>query len=140
MPWFAAHAIIYLKCLDGAQDSYVVWENVYLIEAADRNQADQRARERASQETQAHDDPALPKCQAHTTYGGRPARWEFAGIRKVVDVFHLSSEDVPGHGDELTFNALAFTREADIRAFADAADLSVQYHDRLSEPEGTPRW
>ncbi len=39
MTWYAAHVILLTKFLDGVQDSYPVWENVVLINAATSEEA-----------------------------------------------------------------------------------------------------
>jgi hypothetical protein len=94
MPWYAAHAIMYVEFKDGAQNHYPVWENVLLIEAADGKEAHEKTYRRAKRDEAA--DPSF-------TWSGRPARWVFAGIRKLLTVSHESDFRQPDDGDEITY-------------------------------------
>ena len=58
MAWYSAHAILYFKLESGAQDSVTVWENVYLIEAENVDEAWEKAEARARQE-EGDDDGSL---------------------------------------------------------------------------------
>ena len=49
MAWFAAHAIMYFKLKSGVQDRFTIWENVYLIEAENSDQAWEKAEAWAKQ-------------------------------------------------------------------------------------------
>jgi hypothetical protein len=141
MQWFSAHAVMYLKWLEGPQDKFVVLENVYLIRASDRAAAFDLALERARLEEVALGTSVVRNdARAGAVPNGRQARWCCAGIRKVIDVFHVSPENTLAHGDELTYTQLAFSREAEILAFAGGADMSVAVNEQWSEPQGTPRW
>ncbi len=140
MPWFAAHAVMYLKCLDGAQNTYVTWENVYLVEAPEGSQVWDLASDRALREACSPDDPSLLHGEPQMMCWGRPARWVFAGIRKVVDVCALSPDDTLASGDELTYSQFSFSSETEILAFAGGADMAVRYDDQLSLPPGQPHF
>jgi Domain of unknown function (DUF4288) len=80
MPWFAAHAVMYVKFKDGNQDSYPVWENVFLIDAVDGEEAHARATARARAD-QGDSNGSM-------TWEGRAGEWVFAGLHKVLSVDH----------------------------------------------------
>jgi hypothetical protein len=44
MTWYAAHVILYIVFKEGQQDSYPVWENVFIVEGADEETARTRLR------------------------------------------------------------------------------------------------
>ena len=64
MAWFTAHAIMYFKLKKGPQDRFTVWENIYLIDAADIDEAWEKATARARHEEgddeDRRDDPHQP--------------------------------------------------------------------------------
>lgn len=78
MPWYAASVITYFRILEEAdQDEFVVLENVYLLEAADDDDALRKAEE-CGRANVVEDDTLWA--------GGKPAREEFGGVRKVLSV------------------------------------------------------
>jgi hypothetical protein len=131
MAWFAAHAVMCLKCLDGKQEHFPVWENVLLIEAEDDDQAWSKANERGKEdETEGgtvmnRDGRTVPR----QTLDGRPARWEFAGIRKLIKVRHKGLEDDLRSGDEITFSEFVLASEAEVRYLADGKEVGLRYID-----------
>jgi len=84
MAWFAAHAITYFKLKSGVQDCFTVWENVYLIEASDGNEAQQKAEAWAKEEASAND--------GSLRIDDQPATMVFSGIRKIISVAHWEQE------------------------------------------------
>ena len=78
MPWFAAHAIFYFEAKDGPQDSFSIWENVYLVEAKDDDEAWRKADVWARQ-NEGDSDGSL-------FWNDRPATLRYAGIRKLITV------------------------------------------------------
>ncbi len=95
MAWFAAHAVMYVHFKDGRQDSYPVWENVLLIEAADADQALTRAIRRAKQDE--------GDAEGSFTWDERPAMWMYAGIRKLITISAPKDHNTPVSGAELTY-------------------------------------
>jgi hypothetical protein len=73
--YYAAHAVLYVRFREGPQDSFGIWENVYLIEASSEEEAMTKAVARGREVC--FDDPTF-------TANGRPACLTFAGIRKLV--------------------------------------------------------
>src|SRR5947209_19160662 len=74
MKWYAAHIVLYVHIPEG-QERFPVWENVVLIRAATEQQAFAKA-ETLGQSEQGDDDGSF-------RWGTRPARWVFAGVRKL---------------------------------------------------------
>ena len=96
MPWYAAHAVMFVQFKDGVQDHYPVWENILLIGAPDGDAAYELAIARAKEDE--------GDANSSFTWDDRPARWVYAGIRKLISVSHQSPTDEIGSGDELTYS------------------------------------
>jgi hypothetical protein len=107
----------------GTQDVFPVWENVLLIEAADSDEAWDRATARAREDETDADNGS------GTTFNGRTAGWVFEGIRKVLTVSHQSAKEELGSGDEITFSEFLLTSEAEVRNLADGKEVSLRYSD-----------
>ena len=118
MSWFAVHQIEYFKYLEGEQDVFPVYENVFLFEAETPNDAIKKAK-RFFDEID-FDDKSL-------TLNGKPAKSIFAGIRKVVEVTHWKEEGVLGSKDELTYNVFNVFDEKDIGKILNDEYVSVEY-------------
>jgi hypothetical protein len=119
MAWFAAHAILYFKLKAGGQEKFTVWENVYLIEAGDSDEAWEKAEAWAKQEEGDSD--------GFLQVDGRPATMVYAGIRKMITVSHWEEEGRLGHGDEITYSEFQVPDEKSIRELVDGAEVSVDY-------------
>jgi hypothetical protein len=76
---FCAHAIFYFKLLDREQETFLVHENVYLIDAEDGEQATQSALQIAIANEDASED-------GHLELNEQKAAYLFAGLRKVIEV------------------------------------------------------
>lgn len=107
MAWFAAHAIMYFKLKSGLQDSFTIWENVYLIEADNSDEALEKAKAWASREEGDSDDTLR--------VDGQPATQVFAGIRKMITISHWEEEGQLKHGDEITYSEFQVSDEKSIR-------------------------
>ena len=118
MPWYAAHAILYVRYKKGVQKRYPVWENVYLIEATDDAQALHAAEQRAQE--------ATGDSSGSFTYNQRPAAWHFAGIRKLITVSHPAMQDQPVHGAEITYTAYEVATEAVLHALAQGKAVTIE--------------
>src|SRR5919199_971147 len=120
MALFCAHAIMYFKLKSGEQDRFTVWDNVYLIEAEDINEAWEKAEARAKQE-EGDDDGSL-------LLDGRPATAVFAGIRTMSEVAHGEEEGQLRSGDELTYSEFEVSDEESVREFVKGEEVSVKYN------------
>jgi hypothetical protein len=100
---------MYCRFKDGRQSPTPVWENVLLIEAADDQAAWPLAESRARLDE--------GDGSGSMTWGGRPAEWEFAGIRQLLTVTH-ESEGKLGHADEITYTEFMLPDLDAVKAFA----------------------
>jgi hypothetical protein len=132
VPWFAAHIIEYLKCLDGDQAEFMAWENIVLLEAPDADEAWRMAEARAGEAATPEDSLYLADGRPCNRFGDRPARWLNGGVRKIIAVSHERPAGVLGSGDEVTFNTLYFKTEAEIKAYGQGDDAQVL----ITEPGG----
>ena len=104
MRWFGAHAIFVTRYRRGSQTAFPVTENVYLIEAHSPRDAQRKALKIALADNV--DDKSL-------TLNDRPARQEFLGFRKVVEISNPfprpQSTEKPRHGTEITYSFFEVT-------------------------------
>jgi hypothetical protein len=117
MPWFAAHVIMSVRFKDGKQDTYPVWENVVLVEAATDKEAWHKAERRA------RDDEG--DSEGSFTWAGRPATWVFAGIRKLIMTDYLGAP--PASGSEVTYSEFELATAEDLRKLVDGESVDVIY-------------
>lgn len=118
--WYCAHAIMYLRRLEGEQREYVVWENMYLIEAGTDDEALRKAEARA-REVEGGPERGLQLGD------GTPAEWVFAGIRKLIA---CQDEDRrPNDGTELTYSEYKLPSMEDVRLLARGAAVGLEYLD-----------
>jgi hypothetical protein len=119
MAWFAASAIMFVEFKDGVQDCYPVWENVLLIEAEDGNAAFRLATDRAKE--------VEGDSRGSFRWDDRPARWVFAGIRKLLTVSHRHAGDELRSGDEVTFTEFLLNDRAALDRLVDGEGVALEY-------------
>lgn len=117
MKWFAAHNIFYFRFKDGVQDTYPVWENIYLIEADGFDEARDKA-------------AALGQQSAGDSSGTlhfveRPAELVFAGVRKVVSC--VEEDERPKDGTEITYSDFEVADRASLDDLAQGRSVVVRY-------------
>lgn len=101
--WFAAHVILYVQYKEHRQKSYPFWENVYLIRAESTDEAFAKA-EKLGRMYEGDSEGSF-------RWEGKPARWVFAGVRKLTTC--EDPEERPGDGSEITYTQMRVrTREA----------------------------
>src|SRR5262245_56427996 len=95
--WYCVHALHYFECQSGSQDSYLVWEHMYLIKANSPDDAKSKGELRAQRDE--------PHTDTRTMLNDRPAQLRFACIRKVVECqdLHILSS-MPVDGTELSYS------------------------------------
>ena len=128
MTWYSAHIILYLELREGAQDHYLVWENIFLIGAGSNAESFEPA-ERLGRSADEDDDPTL-------TLDGKPARWVFAGVRKLVEC--VDPTERPGDGTEVTYNELIANSIEDVKKLAGGEDVRITYLDRFGADDREP--
>ena len=117
--WFAAHVVMLYRYRDKRQRTFTAHDNVYLVRAADAAKAWAKAEAIGQAET-AHDDQT-------TTLNGLPARYEFAGVRKVVECESPGKQ--PSDGTELTYNTLYFASRVELTNFLHGEPATVDCQD-----------
>jgi hypothetical protein len=110
---------MYFKLKSGVQDRFTIWENVYLVEAENSDQAWEQAKACAKQEEGDSDGSLLVDEQ--------PATLVFAGIRKMITVSHWEEEGQLKHGDEITYSEFQVSDEKSIRGLVEGEEVSVEY-------------
>jgi hypothetical protein len=120
MNWYIAHAIMYMKCLEGAQDSYDLYENILLVEAMSDEGALAKAIRISEQE---EDDEEWT--YGNWTWDSRPARWFFGGIRKLL--LCDDSGERPSDGTSLSYSWLTVPDEASLRKLIEDESVDVTY-------------
>ena len=117
MNWYVAHAIMYVRFKDNVQDTYPIWENMILINAQTDEEAMEKASKRAKQDEGDSDGSFI--------WDGRPARWCFAGIRKLMSVEDF--EERPTCGTEVSYTELGIDNEDNFRKFVNGEAVFVEY-------------
>ena len=132
MTWYAAHIILLTKFLGGVQDSYPVWENVVLINAATSDEAYAIADRKGNAEASGENH----------TYNGCPAIWVYAGTRKLNECLEDFNPEERGsggmeeHGTEVTYSSFVLPDKEAMQKLLTNRDVSVLY--RGYEPEAGP--
>jgi len=127
MAWFSAHVILYVKFKDGRQDSYPVWENIFLVQAGGEEEAMRKAVEYGKQ--------GEGDSSGTFTWGGRPATWVLAGVRKLITCQGLASgpvgtsEEYPKDGTEVSYSQFEVADEESLRKLADGEPVPIVYEE-----------
>jgi hypothetical protein len=126
MTWYAAHLILYVKFKQKAQPRYPVWENIVLIKAASEEEAFAKAERRGGE--QAGDDGGTFR------WGGQPAEWVFAGVRKLT--LCEDEDSRPGDGSEVSYLEMEVESKAALGRLVNGDPVRVTLRDHFSD--GTP--
>lgn len=121
MKWFAAHVVMVVKLKAGAQSRFPVWENIVLICAKSEREAWAKAESHGRRD--AGDDDGTFR------WGGKPAEWLFAGVRKLTACETIA--DRPGDGTEISFNELELDSMAAVERLAAGDPTPVKVNDRF---------
>ncbi len=117
MAWYAAHAIMLVNFKDGNQAKYPFWENVILVEAPTEDEAMRLADARARLDE--------GDSRGTLTWEGRPACWQFAGVRKLIAC--EDPDEQPSSGTEITYLEMEITNDATFTRFLSGEPVMVQY-------------
>ena len=121
MKWFAAHVVMVVKLKDKKHRHYPVWENIVLLSAASEDEAFTKAEEYGRSEEGDEDGTFR--------WGGEPAYWVFAGVRKLTECAVV--EDRPDDGTEITFNEFEVESQQALERFVAGHPTSVRSNDRF---------
>ncbi len=117
--WYSAHIIMFVECKKGIQTNFPIWENIVLIEADSADLAFEKAETRGRMGEGDSDGSFRWKDQ--------PARWVFAGVRKLTECDNL--HDRPGDGTEVTYNELEVDSRAAIDRLVAGDSILVRFED-----------
>jgi hypothetical protein len=124
MTWFTASVLTAIRTLDEIQESIPIFEDFFLIEANNREDAQQEA-ERIGQEQADIDD--------ELTLYGKPARRIFLGIKKVRSIYNPPPFDIdsdrPVNGTELTHSYFEVATFDEAERLAKGTPVKVLYID-----------
>ncbi len=104
------------------QDSYTVFENIYLINYPTYDEA-MVAAEVAGKSSEGDESGSL-------TVDGKPAVWVFAGVRKIVEVDNLCIEPGDNVKDciEITYNEYIVNSKLDITMLANGENTIINHY------------
>jgi hypothetical protein len=122
MSWFAAHIIMSVKLKAKLQRRFPVWENIVLVEADSEERAFQRA-ERRGRLDEGDDDGTF-------TWGGQPATWVFAGVRKLTACEDFDTQ--PKNGTEISFLEFELDSKEAVRRLAQGRQVQMRLRERFA--------
>jgi hypothetical protein len=128
MSWFAAHLVMYIKLKDRHQDRFPLWENVVLIKADSEDEAFEKATRRG------HDEEGDE--EGSLRWGGRPAQWVFAGVRKLTSC--EDAEKRPNDGTEVTFIQMEVDSTEAIAQLVGGEPMSVRLAEKFKAAVSEP--
>ena len=122
--WYCAHAIFYFEFKYEEQDSYLVHENVYLIQAIDESSAMGKAIKIAKENEDLSEDD-------HLELNEKPARYLFSGIRKLIIVsnYDKENEDIIESGVEATYSELEVDNLNQVKKLSEGSFVEVLYRE-----------
>jgi hypothetical protein len=125
MNWYCAHIVMFVELKTASQKRFPVWENVILIAAKDEEDAFEQA-ERHGRAEEGDDGGTFE-------WGECPARWVFAGVRKLTEC------DTAGGGlasdTELTYTELELGSREDVKRLASGKPVQALFNDRCCRSE-----
>ena len=121
--WYAAHLILYVKLKDHAQGHYPIWENIVLLKG--RTEAEAFAKAEARGKEEEGDDGGSFR------WAGKPARWVFAGVRKLTQC--EDAEKRPSDGTEVSYSQLEVDSELAVQKLVRGQAVAVTYREECVE-------
>ncbi len=121
MTWYAAHVVLSIHPKEKGA-SITMYENVFLIEAIDANEAKQIAEDVGRKSVVGYSDLEID---------GAPTTCVFEGVRKIINVsnpFPLDQdEDRPVSGTEITYTEFQAKTSKDIERFMIGREVDLKY-------------
>jgi len=121
MSWFAAHILLYVKLKSHPQNRFPLWENIILIQAESEDEAFTKAEQRGHEE-EGDEDGSF-------RWGGQPAQWVFAGVRKLT--LCQDAEKRPRDGTEVSFTEMEVGSKEAIGKLLQGEPVSVKLMDKF---------
>ena len=119
--WFAAHLIMYAKFKEQPQVHFPIWENIVLIHAGSEEEAFAKAEQRG-RDDEGDDDGTF-------RWGGKPATWVFAGVRKLTAC--QDPEERPRDGTEISYTEMQVGSEQAIRKLVKGEPVEVRFKEQF---------
>jgi hypothetical protein len=113
-----------IRTIEGGPGPIPVYENVFLIEASDRKEAVDKARKIGEEDVCSNDKLTLNE---------KPARWVFAGVRKIVSISNPWEYDPdqdklrPINGTEITYSKFTVSDEKSLKLLVKCEEVEVDY-------------
>jgi hypothetical protein len=123
--WYASHLILYVQLKDRTQRKFPIWENIILIKAKTEEEAFAKA-ERRGKDEEGDDNGSF-------RWEGKPARWVFAGIRKLT--LCEDPERRPDDGTEVSYTEMEVDSEQAVAKLVGGQSVSVTFADAFVEAE-----
>src|SRR5439155_4209693 len=115
--WYAAHLVMYVQVKNGALPKIPVWENIILIKAGSEEEAFAKAEQRGK-EDEGDDDGSF-------RWGGKPAQWVFAGIRKLT--LCEDPQKRPSDGTEVSYTEMEVASEQAVWKLLEDEPVAVTF-------------
>jgi hypothetical protein len=122
MSWFAAHLVLYVRLKAQPQRRFPVWENIVLIRADSDEEAFAKAAEHGRKE-EGDDDGTFH-------WGGQPASWVFAGVRKLTAC--QDPEKRPGDGTEVSYLEMEVSSAEAVEQLVGGQPVAVRLKERFN--------
>jgi hypothetical protein len=116
---------MFVELKDKGQKRFPVWENVVLIQASSEDEAFEKA-ERYGRAEEGDDGGSFH-------WGKSPARWVFAGVRKLTEC--QTATDRPEDGTELTYTELELDSREDVKRLASGKPVQAYFNERYRPAE-----
>jgi hypothetical protein len=121
--WYAAHLVLYVRLKEATQRRLPVWENIVLIKARSEEEAFAKA-EKRGREAAGDEDGTF-------RWGGKPAVWVYAGLRKLT--LCDDPTERPDDGTEISYTELEVESEQAVRKLVEGLPVTVRIADRFAD-------
>jgi hypothetical protein len=121
MSWYAAHLLMSVRVKDGPQDRIPLWENIVLFQAESEDEAFAKAEQRG-RVGEGDEDGSF-------RWGGKPARWVFAGVHKLTEF--QDPDERPCDGTEVSYIEMEAGSEAEIENLLNGEPATIRLVDRF---------
>ena len=110
LSWYAVHAVLLIELKSQTQNSFSVWENIYVVFA----NSPEEAKEKGATIAKSYEGDS----QGSFTWKEEPATFVYKGIRKVISVEGASlGQERIEDGSEVTYNEFEFETLMDLEEF-----------------------
>ncbi len=118
--WYAAHIIMNVEFADPAdQTSYPFWENIVLVEAESEDEAWEKA-ERIGRDDETDGTDGF-------RWNKKPARWRYAGVRKLIECRSDDPTDRPVDGAEVSYSQMSVPDKESLSKLVQGKPVEVVY-------------